>query len=267
MTMGSMPPGGQLRLDLRPTPIVLRLIIVNVAIWFVTAAAINFGGAGGFYGFLKDYLMVSPDGVTGDFYLWQPFTYMWLHDTQGLGHVLFNMLALFFLGPPLERRWGKRTFVKFYLLSGVIAGVFSVLAGLMIPSWFGMPTLGASGSILALLAAFSMVLPNAEVLLFFVVPIRARYIIWIAIGIDLLMFFASNPATNTLGVHTHIGGAVGAWLLITGNWRPRVAWARLNRKVGRASGGAARANKKPRHGLRVIKGGRSDDDEPPKYLH
>lgn len=251
----------QFHFDLKPTPIVLRLMIINIGLWFLTASAINFFGAHSLGRTLYDYFMVSPGGVTESFYVWQPFTYMWLHDTGGFGHIFFNMLGLFFLGPPLERRWGRRTFLKFYVLAGVIAGVFSVLMGLLIPAWFGSPTLGASGSILAILAAFSLVMPNAEILLFFIIPIKARLIIWLALGVDVLMFLASDPTSNRIGIHTHFGGALAAWLLITGNWRPRVAMQRLRawssrRRPPRGPTGGGR---KGRSGFRVIQGGRDDD--------
>jgi len=239
-------------------------MIVHFAIWFLASSAINFFGATGLYPFLRDYLMVSPDGVLSG-YLWQPFTYMWLHDLGGLGHIFFNLLGLFFLGPPLERRWGARTFLKFYVLTGVIAGVFTVLVGLVLPGWFGGPTLGASGSLLGIIAAFSLVLPRTEILLFFILPIKGRYLIWLALGIDLVLFLATNPATQSIAVHTHFGGALAAWLLITGSWRPRVALARLIRLLG-GRRPADRARDKSR--FRVIKGGRDDDDDgTPPLLH
>ncbi len=198
----------QLQFDLRPSPVVLRLIIANVALWLLMLLL----GDSAERLFVRPYLMVSSDGVVSHFYVWQPFTYMWLHDTAGIAHILFNMVGLFFLGPPLERRWGQRTFLKFYLLTGVIAGFFSVLVGLLIPS-FDVPTLGASGSLLGLLAAWSMVLPNTQILLFFVLPVRTRYIVWIAIGLDLVVFFSSSSDSTRVGVHTHIGGALAGCLV------------------------------------------------------
>jgi len=244
-------------LDLRPTPIVLRLILVNAGLWLLSVIALQTTGHA-VDTFLHNVLMVSPHGVVGDLYLWQPFTYMWFHDTAGLSHIAFNLLALFFLGPPLERRWGRRTFLRFYILAGLIAGVFTVLAGLLIPSWFAVPTLGASGAIMALVAAFSMVLPDGQILMFFVFPMRARYLVWVAIGIDLLMFLVAGPSRSEVAVQTHLGGALGGWLLITGNWRPRVAWYRLRqrfagRKPPRGGAGGGRSSH-----LRVIRGGRDD---------
>lgn len=244
----------QLQFDLRPSPVVLRLIIANVALWLLMLLL----GANVEQYFVRPYLMVSSDGVVSHFHVWQPFTYMWLHDTAGVSHILFNMVGLFFLGPPLERRWGQRTFLKFYLLTGIIAGFFSVLVGLFMPS-FDVPTLGASGSLLGLLAAWSMVLPNTQILLFFVLPIRTRYIVWIAIALDLVMFFSSSADSTRIGVHTHIGGALAGWLLITGNWRPRVAWYRLNQLFNRGGGGPKPPSAGKRTNLRVIRGGRDDN--------
>ena len=248
---------GPQTLDLRPTPVVLRLILINGALWLLSVIALQTQGRV-IDSLMHRYLMVSPDGVVGDLYLWQPFTYMWFHDTEGLGHIAFNLLALFFLGPPLERRWGRRTFLRFYLLSGFIAGLFTVLVGLLIPSWFAVPTLGASGAILALVAAFSMVHPDGQVLIFFVIPMRARYLVAVALGIDVLMFLVAGPATSTVAIHTHFGGALAGWLLITGNWRPQVAWFRLKQRFGGGrppKGGSGRSGGPQ---LRVIRGGRDD---------
>src|SRR5688572_24842445 len=61
--------------------------------------------------------------------LWQPVTYMFLH--AGLFHILFNMLALWLIGTELERVWGTRYFVKFYFVTGVGAGLLTVLFSLL----------------------------------------------------------------------------------------------------------------------------------------
>ncbi|TNF29272.1 MAG: rhomboid family intramembrane serine protease [Deltaproteobacteria bacterium] len=248
-----MPTPRQLQFDLRPSYVVLRLLIINAAIFALVALL----GERTERLVVRPYLMLTPGQTLGDLFVWQPFTYMWLHE--GFSHLFFNMLALFFLGPPLERRWGRRTFLKFYLLTGIMAGVFSVLVGVVVGSFYWVPILGASGAILALVAAWSMVLPNTQILLFFVLPVRTRYVVWIALGIDLVFFFSSAGDATRVAVQTHIGGALAGWLLITGNWRPRVAWFRLNQLIHKWRGGGPRPPSKRKTNLRVIKGGRDDD--------
>jgi len=249
-----MPTSRQLHFDLRPSYVVLRLLIINAALFVLTSLL----GTRTEELLTRPYFMLTPQSVVSDFHLWQPFTYMWLHEN--FSHLLFNMLALFFLGPPLERRWGRRTFLKYYLLTGIIAGLLSVLVGLVVSSMYYAPILGASGAIMALLAAWSMVLPDTQILLFFVLPVRTRYVIWIAIGLDVVFFLMSRD--SNVAIQTHIGGALGGWLLITGNWRPRVAWYRLNQLINkwRGGGGGPKPPKKRKTNLRVIRGGRDDDD-------
>ncbi|MDP6943217.1 MAG: hypothetical protein QF464_03625, partial [Myxococcota bacterium] len=79
--------------------------------------------------------------------------------------------------------------------------IFSAVVGLVAPDLFGGRVLGVSGAVMAILAAFSIVMPNATILLFFVIPIQARWIIWMAVGIDAMMFLTS-PQGSGLAFHT-----------------------------------------------------------------
>lgn len=237
----------------RPTPMVVRLLVVLGALWLLFAIAINLGGTRLFESIYRELWLVPTEAVPG-LRLWQVGTYAWLHDLDGLSHILFNSLALYFLGPTLERRWGGRGFLKFFVLSGILAGLFSVLVGFVFGGRWDLPIVGASGAIFGLLAAFSILFPNAQMLLFFVVPVRARYIVWIAIIGDLL-FFVANPRGN-VAIQTHMGGALAGWLLVTGNWRPSIFWPKLKRRLG---GGK---KPPPRGGFKVLQGGKDRD-----YLH
>lgn len=227
-----------------PTRVVLRLIAVLAGLWVLFAILVNSAKAPWAAEAYK-LLTLQADEVVPGLKLWQVATYPWLHDLGGLSHVLFNCLGLYFLGTTLERRWGGKTFLKFFVLTGLIAGLFSVLVGLLLPSTFGAPIVGASGALFGIIAAYSILFPDAHIMLMFVIPVRSRYLIWVAIGIDVILFFAL-PQNNT-AIQTHIGGAIGGWLLITGNWHPRIFWPKLK---GLFSG----RKKKP--GLRVIDGGR-----------
>lgn len=236
----------------RPGPVVLRLIIINAALWLVFSVLINSlqsRGADDVY----RWLWLQPEDTVFDGRVWQVLTYGFLHDLSGLSHIVFNCLALYFLGTPLNQRWGGRSFLKFYLIAVLGAGAFSLLVGLLLPG-FDNPIVGASGGIFALLTAFSMLFPTAEILLFFVLPVKARHVIWIAIAIDIVLFVAL-PRYD-VAIHTHIGGALMGWLLVTGNWRPTRAAGRLKRwwSNRRTPGGGAHGKGRP--DLRVVPGGR-----------
>ncbi len=254
--MGGQGGGGFPAFDLRPTKVVIRLMVAMVGIHLLAASLVNLGGASWASTLFHDHLALTPASAVFELELWQVVTYAWLHDLQSPGHLIFNMLGLFFLGPSLEKRWGSRHFFWFWFNSCLIAGIVTVIAGIVAPSLFGGSVVGASGGVMALLAAYSLVMPDAVILLAFILPIRARYIIWIAVGIDTVMFVSGG---SRVAWQTHMGGVLGAWLLITGNWRPRLAWDRARLWLL----GLSKRRKQQR--LRVIKGGRSDDG--PRYLN
>lgn len=246
------PHGPRARFNWRPTPVVLRLIIVNVGIWLLFSVLVHFLEQPWAWALHHDHLALDAHNYFTSFELWQVFTYMWLHDLLAASHIIFNMLGLYFLGPPLERRWGGRHFLRFYVLTGTIAGIFSLLAGHVLPATFGIDVvIGASGAVLGLVAAFSIVIPNTTLLLFFVVPLRAKYVVWIVLAIDTVVFLSAT--TSDVAYQTHVGGVIAAWLLITGNWRPRLAFDRLRLLRLKLKRRQARAR------FNVIKGGKDDD--------
>lgn len=239
------PPHAQI--DWRPTPMVTRLLIANVVLWVGFSALIFWIEFGFAYEAHKQLRLTPFEAATGHVY--QVFSYMWLHDLNDASHLIFNMLGLYFLGPTLERRWGGRSFLRYYLLAGVFAGIFTVVAGLIFQETFGhTPVLGASGAVLALLAAYSLVMPRMRLLLMFVIPVQARWLIPIAIAIDSLMFFGSSA--SRVAFHTHLGGILAAWLLIRGYWRPSLALDTL--RLWRLE----RRKRRTRSQLKVIKGGK-----------
>ena len=234
--------------DLRPTPVVKKLMIGLLATWIFFSFLINFLEQT-WASELYTSLGLAPGEVLGEGYVWQVFTYSVLHDLSSPSHVLFNLLGLLFLAPPLERRWGPKGFLHFAIYSALIAGIFSLLCGLIAPTYFGARVFGVSGVVMAVLAAFSFVMPNATIMLFFVVPIQARWIVWLALGIDAMMFL-SSPKGSGLAFHTHLGGVIAAWLLITGNWRPSLLKDRLHLFT-------LKQKKRPPK-LRIVKGGKDD---------
>src|SRR5437899_873151 len=101
------------------------LLITNIALFVVYFFAARSGWGqifSDFYGF-----GLVPAAVVHSFAIWQLFTYMFLHDPGGFGHILFNMLALWMFGADLERHWGTRKFLKFYFLCGIGAGLCVVV--------------------------------------------------------------------------------------------------------------------------------------------
>src|ERR1035438_7928931 len=137
-------------------------------------------------------LALSPSGVLKGFKVWQLFTYLFLHG--GITHLLFNMLALWMFGTPLERDWGTRQFLKYYFICGVGAGLCDVLMNAAVGNWHT-STIGASGAIYGLLLAFGVCYPEQTVLMGFLFPIKAKFMVMIYAAVELyLSTLGNNPA-------------------------------------------------------------------------
>jgi len=154
-------------------------------------------------------------GVVRGLYVWQIFTYMFLHG--GIGHLLFNMLTLWFFAAQLERDWGTKRFLKYYFYCGIAAGICVLLVNWAVGDW-ATPTIGASGAIYGVLVAFAVLYPNQTVLMYFLFPIKAKYMVMIFIGIELLVTFGPNTGVSTIA---HLGGAAFGYIYLKGRL-PRV---------------------------------------------
>jgi membrane associated rhomboid family serine protease len=134
--------------------------------------------------------------------VWQLFTYQFLHG--GVFHLVFNMLALWMFGSPLESDWGTRRFIRYYLTCGVGAGICDLVLNLILGG--RAPTIGASGAIYGVLLAFGVCYPEQTVLMNFLFPIKAKYMVMIYAAIAL---YGSMGTLNS-GVSNiaHLGGMV-----------------------------------------------------------
>src|SRR5574344_1386289 len=140
----------------------LILVGINVVVFFLTRYfTIRIGGTPLFY-----WLSMVPSFIEHG-YVWQLFTYMFVH--ANLSHLFFNMLALIMFGMMLERTIGSREFVLFYLVSGFLSGVISFLIYEMAGT--NVVMMGASGAIYALLLLFSVIFPTSRILLFYFIPV------------------------------------------------------------------------------------------------
>jgi len=199
--------------DYRITRAVQRLILLNAAVFAGQLLLdVPFGGVGAFAppgGLIAQILSFQPVSFLVGM-VWQPLTYMFLH--ANLMHLFFNMLWLYFFGPDVERVLGTRQFTLFYFLCGAL-GVMATFVPLSLQ--FALPFLqaryvsviGASGAVMGVLIAFAMVNPHRQFFMFPIpVPINARMLVAIVIGINLLNAAPGSPTS----VATHFGGmAVG----------------------------------------------------------
>ena len=180
------------------------LIAANVGLFVVVALMPG----------LRDYLGLVPARVLHQFWAWQLATYMFLH--AGIFHILFNMLALWMFGAELERIWGTRYFLKFYLGTGAGAGALTVLFSLL-PFAFAHQVqasviVGASGAIYGLLLAYAMYFPDRPILLLvFWVPAK-----WCVAILGAIALFSSLSDAGGVANATHLGGLLVGYLYLKG---------------------------------------------------
>jgi membrane associated rhomboid family serine protease len=172
------------------TPWVQRLIIANAIIFLAT----TLDGSG----FVRSYMAFVP----GDILMrpWTVLTYMFAHGD--FWHLFFNMLGLFFFGPPLESRWGSREFVKFYFLCGLGGAALSFLFA------FHSPIIGASAAVYGVMLAFAMNWPDAPIYIWGIFPVQAKWLVGIIAGLSL--WSAILGAENGVAHFAHLGGFVAA---------------------------------------------------------
>jgi membrane associated rhomboid family serine protease len=146
--------------------------------------------------------------VTG--YVWQLFTYLFLHDPHGVFHILFNMLALWMFGTPVEQTWGTRRFLQYYFLCGIGAGICVVVVNMLAGNSY-QSTIGASGAIYGLLLAYGMLFPEQEILFMFLFPLKAKYAVMIY---GAIAFLGSLQIGGTVSNLAHLGGMIFGFVYI-----------------------------------------------------
>src|SRR5678815_3697131 len=189
-------------------PVTRALLLINVAVFFLLPLL-----GGGIAGALA----LWPIG--SNFMPWQVVTYAFLHGS--FGHLFFNMLGLWMFGSELERVWGEKRFLQLYFASVLAAALTQlVVTGLMGSVY---PTIGASGGLFGLLLAFAMMFPNRIILLFFVIPMQAR---WLVLLYGLLELYQGVYVMNSGVAHfAHLGGMLGGLLTIR-YWRRQPPFGR-----------------------------------------
>jgi membrane associated rhomboid family serine protease len=211
------------------TPAVRFLLILNVAV------------------FLLEYVLRIPIseglGLRADWYrslfgFGQLFTYMFIHAS--LGHLFANMLGLFFIGPSVERTLGSYRFFILYYVSGIIGG----LGWSLIADPAGPGCVGASGAVMGILGAFGALYPNAKLLLWFVIPVRA-WVLVLGLAIWELHETASTPYIGGIANAAHLMGGIAGFCYAL-SWKYPHVLKRLMDKLP----GAGRKTPQPRPGSR-----------------
>jgi membrane associated rhomboid family serine protease len=195
----------------------VALLVANAIIFLVELAAFNTPRGADF---IDNYFALSIEGLRHG-YVWQLLTFQFLH--AGWLHLIFNMLAVFFFGRPVEMALGRGRFLTLYLSSGVIGGLCQMAAALAWPSFFGGAVVGASAGAYGLVAAFA-VLNWWErftlLIYFFPVTMRGRTLLWCSVGMAAGSIFLT-PHSDIANV-AHLGGILTGALfvrqIVQGHW-------------------------------------------------
>ena len=221
-------------------PVTKNLIIINVVMLLLAML-------------FQRMFNVNLNGVLGMFYFqsplfkpWQIVTHMFMHG--GLGHIFFNMYALWIFGKTLESVWGSKRFLIYYLATGLGAAFFHQLVNYIqfapdiaalkgaysvdrinttllneilqpgnrfyqIGRELMRPTVGASGAVYGVLLAFGMLFPNTPLYIMFIpIPIKAK---WLVIGFGALeLFLGITNSGGNIAHFAHLGGMIFGFFLI-----------------------------------------------------
>lgn len=231
----------------RMPPVTKNLLIINIIVWLAMTLIPSVGSAMDRWCAL--YYPTSPNAQ-----VWQPFTYMFLHSTQSITHILFNMFGVVMFGSVLEQVFGSKRYLFFYITVGLGAALVQwavyaiwihslaaqlpegitpsmVAEGLyfanQVPSQayltmyqlINVPTVGASGALYGVLLGFAMLFPNMPLYFFFIpVPIKAK---WMVLGYGVMELFLGVTGMQSGVAHfAHLGGMIVALLLII-YWRKK----------------------------------------------
>lgn len=219
-------------------PVVTKnIIIINVIVYVLTQLLLMTQGID-----LTDYLglhyYLSPDFRPHQF-----ITYIFMHDTHNISHILFNMLGVYVFGQALEQVWGPKRYLIFYIVTGLGAALaqyvimhFQMQDMLdIVNTHLNSPDIsadersyyitekyqrlkegvivGASGSLFGLLGAFGLLFPNTELLIYFLFPIKAKWLVTLYGAFEIFSGIRNSPGDN-VAHFAHIGGLVVGIVLV-----------------------------------------------------
>ena len=212
-------------------PVIKNLLILNGLVFLATIT---------FPDLMQKFALYFP--TSPDFQPYQIVTHMFTH--ADIGHIFFNMFSLWMFGSVLENFWGPKRFLTFYLITGLGAAFLHMgvnayelynAVGTLNPSVIingdtissatysqsqlreivaaFTPTVGASGAVFGIFVAYGMLFPNTLIYLYFLFPIKAKYLMIVFIAIELYMGFINSPDDN-IAHFAHLGGALFGFILI-----------------------------------------------------
>jgi membrane associated rhomboid family serine protease len=253
-------------MPVRLTRAVKGLLIAYFAIFLVQQTVDQFFG-----GHVLETFGLVPSAFFNQHYLWQIFTYSFLH--ADVMHLFLNLLMLAFIGGELEASWGTARFLRYYFFCATAGGVLYLLLQLLV--WRAdVPMVGASAGIYGLLMAYGLIFGERVMLFMMLFPMKAKNFVWVLAGVEFLTGIFSGR--GGLASVAHLGGMAAGFCLLWG----RAAWtvAMRNRAQKQEKDQKAKRRKAAKH-LKLVVGGQKrggsytpgdgddDSDDHPKTWH
>lgn len=196
----------------------IQLILINVIIWVtIIVLGLPLKAMSGGFGApnpIVEWLAVPSGGIQLLTRPWTIITYMFLHE--GLLHIFFNMMWLYFFGQILANYLGNNRIIPVYILGGLVGFLFYFIsANFLVGTLFraiGTPMLGASAGVMAVVAAAATIAPRHSIRLMFIGSVQIRYIAIFMILLDLIAIQSAD--LNTGGSLAHLGGVAAGILFV-----------------------------------------------------
>lgn len=209
-----------------------KLIAINLIVFFsvlIVRVFMTIGGFGEWYQAGLKYLMMPASLTKLATQPWSVFSYMFLHE--GVFHILFNMLFLYWFGLLIHQYLGSRKLANLYILGGIFGAVFYVLIYNLAPyfssSVDSSMMLGASAGVFAVVVGAATLTPNTTFFLLLLGPVKIVYIA----AFYVILSFANSIGANAGGEIAHLGGALLGYLYIV-QLRRGMDWGVPVQKVG-----------------------------------
>ena len=208
-----------IRLKIKSGNVVTRLIVINIAVFLIISLLrillFFTGGIGLFAYFVKFFIenISLPLSLQGFLFKpWTLITYMFVHIE--LMHLFWNMVTLFWFGQILTNFTDSKKIIPLYLLGGIAGGLVTILLVNLIPDfniYIGLPLVGASAGVTAIIIAAATLVPNYKLNLMFIGPVKLIYVALFVIFIDVL---SVASYANVGGNIAHLGGALMGFIFI-----------------------------------------------------
>ena len=188
--------------------IVTKIVIVNIAVFILEILLIR-----------TDFINMfglSPRAVLTRGFVWQLFTYMFLHG--GFWHLILNMFIIWMFGSQLEAVWGGERFLRYYLICGLGGALFSFIFA------YNTLVIGASGAGYGILLAYAVLFPYNQIYVWGIFPVRARTLVIVLAAIE---FLSGISGGDGIAHFAHLGGMAAGLLYMRTDYRAWRVWRRI----------------------------------------